>query len=428
MVFDTPSQEVAAPPGTRVLPRVAFYSHDSYGLGHLRRSLRLASSLTEHGVEAEMLLVSGSPRAHFYGAEPSLRIVSIPSVTKDSSGDYVPRDEGSTLEDTIRTRKRILREEVLRFRPDLFIVDHTPTGLRGELLPLLPDLRRLCGTEIVLGLRDVLDEPAHVVETWRRDGTYRLIESLYDQVWVYGCRDVFPIDRLYRFPERSLPKVRYLGYLDRAAASAGASRSGVALGFPDPSRPHLVCMVGGGGDGYPLARSFLEAIALPPERWNGTLVTGPFLSRERRNRLVSLTGGRRNVQMIRFTAHVEELLGSADLLVSMGGYNAVLEAVAFRKRTVIVPRVFPRREQWLRAAAFERLGLVHTLEPEQLGAESLADAIATGLSEPVPPEAAGIGLRLDGGRRFASEVAATLAKRDERRRVERDVDGIRMRA
>jgi predicted glycosyltransferase len=158
--------------------------------------------------------------------------------------------------------------------------------------------------------------------------------------------------------------VRYLGYLDRApGAGSSPSRAGVALGFPDPSRPHLVCLVGGGGDGYPLANTFLEALALPPERWNGTLVTGPFLSRERRNRLVSRSGPQRNVQMIRFTAHIEELLGSADLLVSMGGYNAMLEAVAFRKRTVIVPRVFPRREQWLRAAAFERLGLVHSVEP-----------------------------------------------------------------
>ncbi len=422
---DHPSAD--APPGRTPL-RIAFYSHDSYGLGHLRRSLRLAQSVVDHRISAEMLLVTGSPRAHFYSAPSELRVISVPSVTKNADGQYVSRQEGAPLEETVQIRKKQIREAVLQFRPDLFVVDHSPTGLRGELLPLLADLHLRGETEIALGLRDVLDEPAHVIETWRRDGTYRLIEDLYHHVWVYGCKEVFPIDRLYRIPERAIHKVQYLGYLNRAANEPEEPSVNIAQGFPDPSHPHIVCLVGGGGDGYPLARTFLQMLAMRPDLWNGTLVTGPFLSREKRNRLSSRYGHLKNVQMIRFTSHIEDLVRSASLLVSMGGYNAVMEAMAFRKPAVIVPRVFPRREQWLRATAFERLGLLRCLEPDDLHPESLADAAKESLAEPLPPDLEGAGLRLDGCENFARAVEAVSERRTERRKVEQNVRGTRLRA
>ena len=380
------------------------YSHDSYGLGHLRRSLRLAEAIVAANVPAEILLVSGSPRAHFYQAPAQMRVVSIPPVTKSAEGRYVSRQEGLSLAETVSRRKKRIRTAVMEFEPDLFLVDHSPTGLRGELLPLLADLRHRQDCEIVLGMRDVLDEPSHVIDTWRRDGTYRLIEGLYDQIWVYGCREVFPIDDLYRIPEALKGKVAYLGYLNRSSLDPNPPKINVALGFPDPDKSHLVCLVGGGGDGYPLSRAFLQMLSMCPDRWNGTLVTGPFLSREKRNRLASRYGHLRNLQMLRFTSHVEDLVRSANLLVSMGGYNAVMEAMAFQKPAVVVPRVFPRREQWLRATAFERLGLLRCLEPEDLHPESLADAVRESLSDPVPPDLEGAGVRLDGCENFTQEV------------------------
>jgi len=398
--------------------RIAFYSHDSYGLGHLRRSLRLTESIAEAGVPAEMLLVSGSPRAHFYEAPEGVQIVAIPPVTKNAAGEYVSRQEGISLEDTVRSRKRMIRESILRFQPDLLIVDHSPTGLRGELLPLLADLRQQGRTEIALGMRDVLDEPSHVVASWKRDGTYRLLDSLYDHLWVYGCREVFPLDELYRFSETATSKLTYLGYLNRLRGTE--TSIDMAAAFPDPGKAHLVCLVGGGGDGYPLARAFLQVLAMRPDIYNGTLVTGPFLSREKRNRLASRYGHLRNTQMIRFTSHIEDLLRSASLVVTMGGYNAVMEAMAFRKPTVVVPRVFPRKEQWLRATSFERLGLLRCLDPDDLGPDLLGDALRESLSEPLPPDLEGVGLRLDGCQNFVRKVEEIRRRVSCSRKVDAD--------
>jgi len=50
----------------------------------------------------------------------------------------------------------------------------------------------------------------------------------------------------------------------------------------------------------------------------------------------------------------------------MGGYNTVCEAVSFRKRALVVPRVTPRREQLIRAELFRERGLVDLLHPHAL--------------------------------------------------------------
>lgn len=390
---------------------MAFYSHDTYGLGHLRRSLHLAAALEGSGTPLEMLLVTGSPRAHFFQLPRNLQVVRIPAVTKNAEGRYVSRNGEAPLAETLRQRKRKIREEIIRFKPDLLLVDHAPNGLRGELLPLLADLRAHTNTELVLGLRDILDEPERVKGVWTREGTYDLLRSIYHHVWVYGCRSVFPVDRLYEVPGRVATRIRFLGYLNRGRPALRESTPRISESFPHSDRPHLLCLVGGGGDGYPLARSFLRMLAASPERWNGTLITGPFLSRDKRDRLAGAHDHLDNVQMLRFTSNVESLIQGSDALITMGGYNALMEAVACRKKTVVVPRVFPRREQWLRATAFEKLGLVRTVDPEALSPETLARTSWDLLEGPAPPAAADLGIPFDGTKNFVRHVLGLLEAR-----------------
>ena len=145
--------------------------------------------------------------------------------------------------------------------------------------------------------------------------------------------------------------------------------------FPDPDRSHLLCLVGGGGDGFALARAFLRMLAKNPEKWNGTLVTGPFLSRSKRTRLFFDYGEMPHIQILRFTTSVEQLIRGSDAVITMGGYNAVTESLSLGRRTLVAPRVHPRREQWLRAQAFEQLGLLSTIDPDTLDDASLAQVV-----------------------------------------------------
>ena len=65
-----------------------FYCHDSYGLGHLQRTLTLAHYLAGHGLAASQLIVTGSPVAHTFPVPEGADYVKLPSVVKVGSDQY----------------------------------------------------------------------------------------------------------------------------------------------------------------------------------------------------------------------------------------------------------------------------------------------------------------------------------------------------
>ena len=378
--------------------RVAFYSHDSYGLGHVRRNLFLARSLLLEQPGAEILLLTGSSRAHSFQAPDRARIVRVAPVTKDASGRYASLEPSVPLSETLRDRKRQLRTELFAFQPDLVVVDHTPLGLDGELLPLLVDLRAKRDVRLVLGLRDIVDEPQRVREAWERDQVHTVLEHLYDDIVVYGDAKVFPLDFLYDLPRAVADKLCYLGYLGRPPLSPAPAPAAT------DRRPHVLCMVGGGGDGEPLARCFLEAYAQLQSAADATLITGPYLSRNVVHDLDRCHAGRSGLLMLRFTDDLEQRVAEADVVVTMGGYNSIVECVSHGRRTLVVPRKAPRKEQLLRAEAFAAHGMVESLLPDRLSADSLAATVRSLLQSPPPPSPRTLGIDWDGAANFANVV------------------------
>ena len=141
-----------------------------------------------------------------------------PASRSRDDGCYGPHHLNLDLNDTIRLRTDLIKQVVLSFDPDIVIVDKEPVGLRGELVPALDILRRR-GARIVLGLRDVLDEPAKLYEEWRHSGAIDALGQIYDDIFIYGLEGIYqPLAGLpdqHHFAE----KVRYTGYLKRAVPS-----------------------------------------------------------------------------------------------------------------------------------------------------------------------------------------------------------------
>ena len=86
-------------------------------------------------------------------------------------------------------RTRIIRDTADIYRPDLFIVDKEPLGLRGEVGPALRLLKER-GTPLVLGLRDVMDDPAALAQEWERKNVVPALRDLYDEIWIYGLPQI----------------------------------------------------------------------------------------------------------------------------------------------------------------------------------------------------------------------------------------------
>jgi predicted glycosyltransferase len=309
-----------------------------------------------------------------------------------------------TLAQIIELRARTIRAALRCFDPDLFLVDKEPRGAVRELDPALQDLREGGHTRCVLGLRDVLDNPAAVARDWTKAANREAIEEFYDSIWIYGDPAVYDLTQEYRFAPALAARVRYTGYLDQRERMKLAGSEGSAARPGPPDGRLVFCMLGGGQDGASLAEAFARA-DLPPS-YHGVMVTGPFMDPKVLQRVRGLAANRPRLEVIEFVSEPIHLLVHADRIISMGGYNTTCEALSLGKRTLIVPRVRPRTEQLIRATNFERLGLVDVLHPDRLTPGALSEWLA---SDESPPPLARGRIDLKGLDRLPGFVSEALA-------------------
>jgi predicted glycosyltransferase len=76
------------------------------------------------------------------------------------------------------------------------------------------------------------------------------------------------------------------------------------------------------------------------------------------------------------------LLDRAERVVAMGGYNTMCEVLSFEKHALIVPRVLPKPEQWIRARRMRDLGLVEMLHPDRLTPAAITEWLERDLGAP----------------------------------------------
>lgn len=342
--------DAAAPAAwNRRASRVLLYSHDSFGLGHLRRTLTLAAELAHSLRDASVLIVSGNPCATQFPLPRGVEVVKLPAVTKDVEGHYAARNLRGGLDLIRRLRAELLRASFETFQPDLLIADHQPIGLDGELLPVLRRARQ-CGARTILGLRDVIDDPEVVAHQWSHPEIREALAELYDRVCVYGDERIFDQRREYPIPPELARRVEYTGYVVRD----GAARRGAVGAI---TRPQMLVTAGGGEDGESRIQCCLEALALAPTPWDTTVVLGPLMHPLQARRLKRMARSLRNVRPLSFHADMPRLLSEMDVVVAMAGYNTVAEILQARVNSVLLPRVFPRREQLIRAERLEAAGL-----------------------------------------------------------------------
>ena len=374
--------------------RVLLYSHDTFGLGHLRRSRAIATALTAADPTLSALIVTGSPVAGRFDFPDRVDHVRLPGVVKLPDGSYASHNLAVDVEETTRLRAALLLAAVDAFDPDLIIVDKEPWGFRGELAEALPAARRR-GCRLVLGVRDVLDEPGALREEWARKHAAEAVERFYDEVWIYGVSEVFrPLEGL-GLSRAALSRAVYTGYLRRPAPEASSD-----LWDAPPFDDFVLVTTGGGGDGAALIDWTLAAYEADPGLpWPAVIVYGPFLGAEERaefeRRAAAL--GENRVATLGFESRIERLLVEARGVVAMGGYNTFCEILSLDKPAVIAPRTKPRLEQYIRAEAAERLGLLRMLHrPRDGGGPEVMARAIRGLADQPRPSAHRVAGLLDG--------------------------------
>ena len=337
--------------------RILIYSHDTFGLGHLRRCRAIANALVTRDPSIMVMLLSGSSVIGSFDFAPGVEFIRLPSVIKRDREEYVGADPGISLSQTLALRARILRDTAEIFCPDLFLVDKEPLGVRGEVLDSLAYLHGN-GTKLVLGLREVLEEPDALREEWLRKGAFSAIESYYDEIWVYGpdwFYDPLCGQQVSARIRDGLIFTGFLGEEDSAVAEDGKGR------FAE--RKFILVTAGGGGDGGELFDWVAQTIATdnPLPEHVFVFVLGPFLPQGIRSRLYERFGEHPRICFVDFETRMESWLARADGVVAMGGYNTFCELMAYDCRTLLIPRSYPRKEQSIRSFRAEEVGLCDVL-------------------------------------------------------------------
>jgi predicted glycosyltransferase len=385
--------------------RFVFYSHDGVGLGHLRRNLAIAAALTEAAPDASVLLATGCDDLGAHGLAPNVDVLVLPGLRKVGNGRYSARRLPMSGREVRALRAAQLETAVRSFHPDVLLVDKHPVGVRGELRPALDALLE-SGGRAVLGLRDVLDDPARVAEEWAAARVVEAMERYVDRILVYGESRVVDVVADYGLPAGLAARSRYCGYVVNKDLDGGPALDALPpFATRRRGRPAVLATAGGGEDGFRLLSAFVGAAR--GASWDAAVVSGPQLGATRRQALRALAR-ECGVEFHVNEPDVAAWFSHVDALVCMGGYNTLCEAVSVGTPVLCVPRVHPRREQLIRARAFARLGLLRLLEPALLSPERLCDEVAE-LLRASRPELAGRArttLRFDGAAAAAAELLA----------------------
>lgn len=349
-------------------PKILLYSHDTFGLGNIRRTLLLAENLIKEYPKSSVLIVTGSPVIHAFRLPQGIDYIKLPSLDRPNAEQYEPQFLAGCSEEIKQTRIAILEKTIVGFAPDLLLVDKRASGIDGELMGALKMLKsRNLPTKIVLGIRDILDAPERTSKVLRENGSFETIEKYYDEVWIYGVEEVFDAVTHYQFPESVARKTKYVGYLKRKIEE----RKG------DGGKLRLLATTGGGGDGSELTETFLESLSILKKKIGveSTVIFGPNMPATSRDYFLRRYGKNSDIEFLDFQADLTPHYTKADVVISMAGYNTVCELLSLNKKAVLVPRAEPVREQLIRSRLLAERGFFEYIEPSELSANEMATKI-----------------------------------------------------
>lgn len=365
------------------MKKLMVYSHDTFGLGNIRRMLSICHHLLETIPDLSILLVTGSPMIHSFRLPARLDYIKLPCLSRTEYEGYTVKSLGTSMDETMQLRADLLLSAVMNFKPDLLLVDKKPYGVKRELEGVLRYVRfHQPATRQALILRDILDAPEATIQTWEKQNYYEAIDSFYDVVLALGAPEIFDLGNEYKFSATMQAKLKYCGYIQREPGTKIRCEIRKELALRDEEKLVLVTP-GGGEDGYEILQNYLAGLALLPDNHNihSVIISGPEMAASQRRRLVQAGLKHTSViTMLEFTDDLMSYMNAAEAVISMGGYNTICEILTLQKRAIVIPRSHPTQEQIIRAERMSSLGLFKTIHPDDLNPKRLMQELISELN------------------------------------------------
>lgn len=358
------------------MKKLLFYSHDSYGLGNIRRMVSIATYLVSQHQDLFILLVTGSPMYHAFRTHPQIDYVKLPCLSRDAKGVYHSRLKCFDTSKLTSLRRQLILDTFNQFKPDICLIDKKPTGLSGELNAIFEPSPQQNKCKFLLLLRDILDSPTKTQQIWTKHQYHSIIAEHYHEVMIVGDPNIFDLPREYDFPSEVREKTSFCGYLINPNNSTAAT--------PKPnSRKKIVVAVGGGDDGHFVIDRYLQSLMVDdfPAQVDHHIVLGPEMNDELAKQLTLCGQQLANMTIERFNPNLVSLFQSADVTLSMAGYNTVCELLSTNTKAILLPRTTPVEEQLIRAQRLAQHGYFDYLCQSKLTPESLVEKVRSHVSK-----------------------------------------------
>jgi predicted glycosyltransferase len=354
-------------------PRLLFYCQHSVGLGHLVRSMNLATGLAD---DFDVTLLNGGPWPPDLPQPDGLDIVHLPPLGRDENSALVSRDQQYTVDEAVAIRKRMIDEAFRSIAPDVLLVELFPFGRKKfspELMPLLEAARAARPAPLVAcSLRDILVASRRDQQAFD-DRASRTCNEFFDAVLVHADARFVSLDETFHPTVPLRTPVHYTGFV-RAPVVRDTTRT---------RQRRVLVSAGGGLVGEPLFQAAVEAHPrlLVDHGLRTTIVTGPFLPDDVLDDLLSRAAETSGLEVRRYVSDLGAEMAVSAVSVSQAGYNTTMDILGCTTPSIVVPYcVGNEDEQAERARRLEQLDALRVVEAEGLTGALLADAVRDALA------------------------------------------------
>lgn len=355
--------------------KISYYCQHVLGIGHLRRSLEICSSLAQHH---ETTLILGGPAVSI--DTRGLNILQLPGLQMDEEfNNLSPCDTSCSLNVTKEIRQKELYNHFTSFAPDCFITELYPFGrkaFRFELEPILRDIKNnvLPACKCICSVRDILVEKQQGKEKFEKK-VVEILNTYYTMVLVHADPEIVTLDETFTpLKEIQIP-LYYTGFVSEEPSFADTHQIREQQSLSRRQKL-IVASAGGGSVGHDLLFAVLAAfkkLLISEPDAHLQIFTGPYCDQKVHETIKACSD--RTISVDRFTDSFPDWLAAADLSISMAGYNTCMNLL----QTGVPALVFPfmqNREQLLRAEKLGRKAPISIITRNDLRVDLLSAKMA----------------------------------------------------
>jgi predicted glycosyltransferase len=361
------------------MKKIMFYCQYLSGMGHLVRSTEIVRNLVKY---FEVYFICGGPEIRGFAIPPEVELIRLPALWLED-GEFRVADTDKTVDQIKEIRKSLLISAFDNIKPDCLITEFFPFGrhkLLFELIPLVEHIKTTSpDTKIVCSLRDVIGKESNPQEE----------ETICDLMNRYFDLLLFHADAKFQKFSESFQRYRdikssiiHTGFVTQPVKADVNHHQ--LWGKFNAETVKIIVSIGGGRIGYELLETVIAASPILAKKIPNIIkiFTGPFMPEAKVKQLKEAAKNHNNIQIATYTLHLLAYMQTADISLSLSGYNTTMNILSTGVRAIVVPigHEHQDQEQLIRTQKLQQLGVVDCLLPQDLDPGYLSERIIASLN------------------------------------------------